>query len=186
MYRYIRSSTQEYPDTFKVGDKITVNLISYGAKTATCVQVLGRRNTQYMFVFDGCVGKSNMNNIDIFLDKLYNKFPKDLANRLQLIRLLQASEVFSSCDTVSAWDWLLSCGVDIENVQIDYFKSEAHRIPDTLPKGPYIDSWLLSTELPSLSEKHSIPCFAGVNESGYSVYILADKFQGVRPAFILS
>lgn len=176
MKRYIKSSTQEYPDTFKVGDKITIPLEGIGSRTATCIQICGRRNNQYLFVFDSTVGRSSMTNMDTFLDNLYDRFPENLSLRLRLIRLLQASEVFSNCDDPISWTKLVNWGVKVQNPQIDYFKSVNHRISEDA------ELWGLSDNLPKLSSV----LFAYVDDLGVPYTSIDSSPLNVRPAFIIS
>lgn len=184
MKRYIKSSTQEYPDTFAVGDRIIIPLEGMRTKTATCVQVSGRGNNQYMFVFDSIVGESTMTNMDNFLDSLYDKFPESLSDRLNWIRLLQASEVFSDCDRPDSWDAMVYWGAKMQNPQIDYFKSRTNRIS----KGKHW--WWVSDYLPILSKRLGTICYGYVNMGGSADSASASASLGVslgvRPAFIIS
>lgn len=180
MKRYIKSSTQEYPDTFKVGDKITIPLEGIGSRTATCIQICGRRNNQYLFVFDGTVGRSSMTNMDTFLDNLYDRFPKNLSPRLRLIRLLQASEVFSDCDDPGEWEDLVRWGAEIRGPQIDYFKSVNHRISEDE------NWWWLDDKLPGLGSVYTSTAFSAVSGYGRAGNNGASGSLSVRPAFIIS
>lgn len=179
MKRYIKSSTQEYPDIFTVGDKIIIPLEGISPKTATCVQVSGRRNNRHLFVFDGTVGTSSMTNMDTFLDNLYDRFPENLSPRLGLIRLLQASEVFSDCDDPNEWEDLVRWGAEIHGPQIDYFRSVNHRISEDE------NWWWLNDKLPGLQGVSSSAGFSLVYFNGAAYYHVASSSLGVRPAFLI-
>ena len=160
-------------ESFNIGDRITVELEGIGEAIATAVKKEGGK---VLFVFDGTIGNSTMDNMDNFLSDLATKFPEPLRERLDEIRLLDASEVFSDCDAPDDWEWLLqNTEVEMENPQIPYFKPVDHRKVDYQLNGAWPRWWLRSVASPSL--------FAFVGIIGYADYDDASNSHGVRPAF---
>ncbi len=159
----------------EINDKMTIDLEGIGEATATAVKKEGER---ILFVFDGTIGNSNMDNMDNFLSNLATKFPQPLQDRLEEIRLLDASEVFSDCDSPE-WEWLLQhTKVKMENLQIPYFKSVYHRRVEYTLNEAFDYWWLCSAAFPSRG-------FVIVNSCGDALYNNASFSSGVRPLFVL-
>lgn len=167
----------------EVNDTITVNLEGIGKASATAVK---KEEDKTWYVFDGTVGDSTMKEMMVFLFNFGRKFPQSLQDRLEEIRLLDASEVFSDCDMPEDWEDLQRCGVKMERPQIPYFKSVDHRIVDYIGGGCYgSDMWWLHSAVPTL---HSTPYtleFPIVTGIGHAIDWSAGIHQGVRPLFIL-
>ena len=159
----------------EINDKMTIDLEGIGKATATAVK---REEGKTWYVFDGTIGNSTMNDMDNFLSNLVTKFPQLLQDRLDEIRLLDASEVFSDCDAPDEWKWLLqNTEVKMENPQISYFKSVDHRISEYQLNGARTNWWLRSVASPSR--------FAFVLGRGHAYSDIASYSFGVRPLFVL-
>ena len=159
---------------FNVGDKIFVELEGIGEAAAIAVKKEGEKT---LFVFDGTVGNSTMNDMDNFLSNLVTKFPQPLQDRLDEIRLLDASEVFSDCDMLKEWEWLKEQDVAIENPQIPYFKSVDHRKVEYQLNSAW-DYWWLRSAVTKFY-------FAYVCGDGSADCFGASSSLGVRPAFVI-
>lgn len=158
------------------GSKLIVNLKGIGMATATAVK---REEGKTWYVFDGTIGDSTMNDADSFLSNLVTKFPQPLQDRLEEIRLLEASEVFSDCDTSDQWEWLLqNTEVKMEDPQIPYFKSADHRSAEYRLNNAWASWWLRSAAFPSY--------YVSVNFVGLADYGQASYSDGVRPLFVLN
>ena len=159
------------------GSKLIINLEGIGMATATAVK---KEEGKIWYVFDGTIGNSTMDNMDNFLSNLVTKFPQLLQDRLDEIRLLDASEVFSDCDAPGEWKLLLqNTEVKMENPQIPYFKSVDHRISEYRLDSAWTVWWLRSVASPSLF------AFACVSGYGLACYNSASTSVGVRPAFVI-
>ena len=167
----------------KINNRITIDLEGIGKATATAVK---KENDMTWFVFDGTIGNSTMKDIDNFLSTLVTKFPQPLQDRLEEIRLLDASEVFSDCDMPEDWEDLQRWGVRMERPQIPYFKSVDHRIVDYIGGGCYgSDMWWLHSAVPTLNSTPYTLEFPIVTGNGHAIDWSAGINKGVRPLFIL-
>ena len=157
------------------GSKLIVNLKGIGMATATAVK---KEDDKTWYVFDGTIGNSDMDNMDNFLSNIVTKFPQPLQDRLEEIRLLDASEVFSECDDPSQWEGLLRImEIKLENPQIPYFESANHRQTTYELNDADCSWWLRSVGTQSY--------FAGVDIDGDAAYGYAPSSNGVRPLFVL-
>lgn len=154
---------------FAVGDQFTVEDGVHDTYTLTAVK---RGPGSALFIPNVSLGESVMDNVGDVLDSIDEMLPGELRDRLDGLRLLQASEIFSDCDEPDEWDYLENCQVDMENPQIPYFRMKAHRVADNDTQ------WWTST--PSEGGNH----YVVVDRDGECNCLRGSRPRGVRPAFI--
>ena len=164
------------PNNIELGDTISINLRNLGDATATAVKLVGNN---VLFVFDGTIGNSVINNVDSFLEDMLDRFPEDILAEISELRLLTASEVFSDCDVPSSWSTIESWGVKKDEPQIPYFKSrKARQVQFELHPMDLSERWVLN----SMTDQGG---YVVVNSQGSPMEYYPTASVGVRPAFLL-
>lgn len=165
----------------QIGDKITVNLKSFGTFTATAQIVTDK---DILFMFDDCIDKRQMNSdnsnrggfdksdLNDWMQKtLLPSFPEDVRTKIELLSLPTYGMIFVHDR------WYESAVEQDNDVQLPLTKKRKNRVADYQDDCEWY--WLRNATKKSWSEAR----FAVVNLYGYADSGYASGSGGVRPIF---